>query len=171
MPRRSHLPQLLRYSEHVRYTEHLRRYHAVFPREQVLVLIHDDFSRDNEATVRRVLGFLEVDEQVPIDATESNVTKTRMRSPQLDELVNSVSVGRGPVSRTVKAGVKALMPSERLRTKALDVTRRHVVYGKPAPPDDQLTLELRRRFKGEVVALSEYLDRDLVSLWGYDELD
>src|ERR1700690_1046999 len=39
VPRRSHLPQLLRYSEHVRYTEHLRRYHAAFPREQVLVLI------------------------------------------------------------------------------------------------------------------------------------
>ena len=31
--------------------------------------------------------------------------------------------------------------------------------------------ELRRRFKGEVVALSEYLGRDLVSLWGYDRLD
>ena len=29
-------------------------------------------------------------------------------------------------------------------------------------------LELRRRFKGEVVALSEYLGRDLVRLWGYD---
>ena len=27
--------------------------------------------------------------------------------------------------------------------------------------------ELRRRFKGEVVALSEYLGRDLVTLWGY----
>ena len=27
-------------------------------------------------------------------------------------------------------------------------------------------LELRRRFKGEVVALSEYLDRDLVSAVG-----
>ena len=35
---------------------------------------------------------------------------------------------------------------------------------------EQLTLELRRRFKDEVVALSEYLDRDLVSLWGYDKL-
>ena len=32
-------------------------------------------------------------------------------------------------------------------------------------------LELRRRFAPEVVALSEYLDRDLVSLWGYDRLD
>jgi hypothetical protein len=29
--------------------------------------------------------------------------------------------------------------------------------------------ELRRRFRGEVLALSEHLDRDLVSLWGYDE--
>ena len=28
--------------------------------------------------------------------------------------------------------------------------------------------ELRRRYKGEVEALSDYLDRDLVSLWGYD---
>ena len=31
-------------------------------------------------------------------------------------------------------------------------------------------LELRRRFKPEVVALSEYLGRDLVTLWGYDDL-
>ena len=31
-------------------------------------------------------------------------------------------------------------------------------------------LELRRRFKPEVVALSEYLGRDLVSLWGYEQI-
>jgi hypothetical protein len=31
--------------------------------------------------------------------------------------------------------------------------------------------ELRRRFKPEVVALSEYLGRDLVTLWGYDRVD
>ncbi len=42
------------YSEHVRYVEQLRRYHAVFPAEQVLVLIYDDFRADNEATLRRV---------------------------------------------------------------------------------------------------------------------
>ena len=29
-------------------------------------------------------------------------------------------------------------------------------------------LELRRRFKPEVEATSEYLGRDLVALWGYD---
>ena len=31
-------------------------------------------------------------------------------------------------------------------------------------------MELRRRFSSEVSALSEYLGRDLVSLWGYDGL-
>ena len=29
-------------------------------------------------------------------------------------------------------------------------------------------VELRRRFAPEVAALSEYLDRDLVTEWGYD---
>jgi hypothetical protein len=32
-------------------------------------------------------------------------------------------------------------------------------------------VELRRCFKGEVVALSEYLGRDLVTLWGYQDVD
>jgi hypothetical protein len=45
------------------------------------------------------------------------------------------------------------------------------VYGEPRPVDDALMLELRRRFCDEVVALSEYLGRDLVSLWGYDSIN
>ena len=43
--------------------------------------------------------------------------------------------------------------------------------GEPPAPDERFMLELRRRFKGEVVALSEYLDRDLVGLWGYDGIE
>jgi hypothetical protein len=168
IPRRSHRPQLLFYSNHVRYVDHLRRYYDAFPSEQMLVLIYDDFRRDNEATVRAVLRFLDVDETVPVDVLDANPT-TRMRSQQLNELVHAVSVGRGPVSRVVKSGVKALTPKQ-VRGEALRMTQRHVVHGSPRPPDDALMLELRRRYKGEVVALSEYLGRDLVSLWGYDDI-
>jgi len=169
VPRRSHRPQLLQYSDYVRYVEQLRRYHAVFPREQVLVLIYDDFKRDNEATVRTVLRFLEVDDAYPIEVSQANPT-VRMRSQQLDEMVHAVSLGRGPVARAVKAPVKALVPRG-LRREMLQLTLRRVVRGRPQPPDERLMLELRRRFKGEVVALSECLDRDLVTLWGYDSLD
>ena len=58
----------------------------------------------------------------------------------------------------------------RLRGKAIQVAQRRIIYGQPQPPDEELMLELRRRFKGEVVALSEHLDRDLVSFWGYDRI-
>jgi hypothetical protein len=169
IPRRSHRPQLLLYSDHVRYVEQLKRYHALFPRDQVLVLIYDDFRADNEATVRRVRRFLGVDEGSPVDVRDANPTVIRMRSQQIDELLNVVSVGRGPVSRAIKAGLKTIMPGG-LRSRAIQVTQRHIVNGRPQPPDETLMLELRRRFKDEVIALSEYLDRDIVSLWGYDRI-
>ncbi len=132
------------------------------------MLIYDDFRRDNEATVLAVLRFLEVDDTCPIQVTDANPT-VRTRSRQLDEIVHAVSVGRGPVSRAVKAGIKMLVPRG-LRRAGLEATHHHVLHSDPRPPDEKLMLELRRRFKPEVVALSEYLDRDLVSLWGYDSI-
>ena len=169
LPRDPMRPQALLYSEHVRYVEQLRRYQAVFPSEQVLILIYDDFRADNERVVRRVLRFLDVDELSSFEATQANPT-VRLRSRKMDELLNSLSLGRGPFSRVLKTSVKALTPRT-LRRGTLRQARRQVVYGKPHPPDEQLMLELRRRFKGEVVALSEHLNRDLVTLWGYDGVD
>jgi hypothetical protein len=169
IPRRSHRPAALQYSDHVRYVEQLRRYHAVFPPEQVLVLIYDDFRAENEATVKQVLRFLDVDDTVPVETLDAN-PRVRLRSQQLDELVHRVSVGKGSGARAANAAVKALLPRS-LRRRALDATRRHVVHGRPSAPDEALTAELRRRYRPEVWALGEYLDRDLIELWGYGRLD
>lgn len=169
IPRHSGRPHELLYSNHVRYVEQLQSYHAVFKPERVLVLIYEEFRSDNEATMRKVLDFLDVDDSAPIEVLEANPSY-RVRSPQLHELVRSVYLGRGPVSRTVKAGMTSLT-SRQLRRKLLRLTLRQVVYGQPQSEDERVLRELRRRFKGEVVAISEYLGRDLVSLWGYDQLD
>jgi ATP-binding cassette, subfamily B, bacterial len=168
IPRHSYWPQALLYSKHVRYVEQLRRYHDVFAAEQVLVLIYDDFQADNEGTVRQVLRFLDVDDTAPVEVPHANPT-VRARSQRLHELVHALSVGRGPGSLAVKATVKAFTP-RRLRREALYATQRHLVFADPGPADEELMSELRRRFKGEVVALSEYLGRDLVSLWHYDSV-
>ncbi|MCW3057590.1 MAG: sulfotransferase [Solirubrobacterales bacterium] len=168
IPKHSYWPRTLLYSDHVRYVEQLKRYHAVFPREQVLVLIYEDFRRDNEAAVRQVLDFLDVDDEHPIDVLEANPT-VAVRSGQLHGLVHAVSVGRGPVSLAVKGTIKSLTP-RRWRHDLLRVTKQRVVYGEVPAPDEALMLELRRRFEPEVVALSEFMGRDLVKLWGYDNL-
>ncbi|HEX5852074.1 MAG TPA: sulfotransferase [Solirubrobacteraceae bacterium] len=158
--------QMRRYSDHVRYVEQLRRYHAVFPRERVLVLIYDDFRAENEATVRRVLRFLDVDDTVRVDPIEANPT-VGVRSLRLDDTVRALYEGRGPLARIVKNTVKTITPT-RLRVNASRAIRGRLVYGKPPPPDEDVMAQLRHRFKAEVLALSEYMDRDLVELWGYD---
>jgi hypothetical protein len=165
-----HEKPVLWYSdERVEYVAQLRRYREAFSPEQVLVLIYDDFRTDNDATVQQVLRFLGVDESAPITASEANKT-VFVRSPRAYDMVRSLYLGRGPAASVAKAAVKAVTP-RRLRRRGLRALRDSVLYASPPPPDGQLMLELRRRYKGQVEALSDDLGRDLVSLWGYDRLD
>lgn len=169
IPRFSQTPETLLYSDHVRYVEQLRRYHALFAPENVLVLIYDDFRHDNEATVRRVQRFLQVDDTLAIGTTKTQPLPG-IRSLTLHQLKRAAFLarrGRGSSRPTPRAGGAAGArhdgPIQRLWRK--------VVYTNPPVPDEALMLELRRRFKPEVEALSDYLQRDLVTLWGYDKLD
>ena len=169
LPRHTYWPQALLYSEHVRYVEQLRRYHAVFHAKDVLVLIYDDFRADNAGTLATVLRFLGVDDAAAIEVPRGANPTVAPRSQRLHGVVHALTVGRGPGSRAFKEALKALTPRT-LRRQALRATQRRVIFADPEPPDEQLMAELRRRFKDEVVALSEYLGRDLVALWGYDDV-
>jgi hypothetical protein len=164
IPRSSHRPQLLLYSDHVRYVEQLERYRARFPPEQVLVLIYDDFLADNHGTVRRVLRFLQVDDTAPIKIRKANPT-VGVRSTGLQSAAGSLVAGNSRAARAARTTIKSLVPQ-----LASARAHRRILFSEPPPPDERLMLELRARFKGEVVALSEHLGRDLVSLWGYGEL-
>lgn len=170
IPRRCEAPERLLYSDHVRYVEQLRRFHAVFPPEHVLVLNYEDFRRDNQASVRTVLRFLDVDDTLPIEEIQTQPLKAP-RFVRLHQMTFAVRIAynkpamAGPLSRAVSA----LLP-RRLRGSALEAAWRRLVYAEPGPPDEELMADLRRRYKPEVVALSEYLDRDLVTLWGYDNV-
>jgi hypothetical protein len=158
------------YSELVRYTEQLRRYHAVFPPEQVLVLIYDDFRADNQGTVRQVLRFIDVDDTLPVPEVELESLRTP-RYVLLDQAMRALSIARrsGPGAKASRR-LQSLTPAALRDSETLTSMWRTIRYTDTPAPDEQLMLELRRRFKGEVEAVSEYLGRDLVSLWGYDSI-
>jgi Sulfotransferase family len=173
IPRSSHRPQLLQYSEHVRYVEQLNRYRARFSPEQMLVLIYDDFRADNEATLSQVLQFLEVEDNSAIAVKWVNVSKQSVHSRRGRNLMNSISRGRGPLARSTKVTVKAVttVPVRRAVRKGVDQISRHrLMSAEVPPPAESFMHELRVRYKPEVEALSDYLGRDLVTLWGYDKL-
>ena len=159
----------------MRYVEQLRRFESAFPSEQMLVLIYDDFRADNDATLRAVLRFLGLpadgEAALPVQAVETKPLKA-VRSQPLHNFAGRLRKARknpaatGPVSRALNAVVPSPLRSERARAQW-----RRAVYKSPPPPDPELTAELKRRFKPEVEAVSEHLGRDLVALWGYDEID
>ena len=135
----------------------------------MLVLIYDDFRADNQAVMRTVLRFLDVDETYPLELQEANQT-FRARYVRLNQLIRVLKRGRGPISAALKATIKGLT-TKRFRAAHLYPLRWRIMFAQPRPPDEEFMRELRRRFKPEVVAISEYLGRDLVSLWGYDQID
>ncbi|HEX4115444.1 MAG TPA: sulfotransferase [Solirubrobacteraceae bacterium] len=161
-------PTVVLYSDYVRYAQQLRRYQVLFPPEQILVLIYDDFRSDNEAVMRAVQRFLGIGDTYPIESMEANPSVS-VRSTHLNNLVRNISTGDSSFSRAIKKLAEAILPRQ-LRHKALEITQRRLIYTKPEPPDDKLMLELQRRYKKEVEALSELLGRDLVTLWGYDDI-
>jgi len=169
IPVHSYWPQALIYSDRVRYVDQLRRYETVFAPERTLALIYDDLRSDNAGTLRRVLRFLEVDEDFAAPALDVNPT-IAVRKPRLHRVLRNLHAGPGPLLRPVKAVGKTLTTNGLRRTIYYPGLRRIGVWGEPPPADAAFMEELRVRFKGEVVALSEHLGRDLVSLWGYDRV-
>jgi len=167
IPPRAYIPQLLQYSEQVRYVEQLRRYEAHFDDADLLVLIYDDFRNGNQATMQRVLRFLGVEDAGSLETLEANVTTWSYRAPRLDGILTGAALGRTGAWRPVKKAAKALS-TQRLRHRALRMLRRRIVLTEPPRLATDLESELRERFKPEVLALSEHLGRDLLSLWNYD---
>jgi hypothetical protein len=166
LPRNFSSPVWVLYSDQVRYVEQLRRLGEHFPREQVLVLIYDDYRRENEATLRSVLRFLGVDEAVDVAPRDAMKTTAAVRFTALHPLTQRLRLAK---HRPEKAGPLARAISGHAPRRLQRLWRR-VAYTAPPPADERLAGELRARFKPEVVALSEYLDRDLVALWGYEDV-
>jgi len=171
IPKGAHRPEMLHYSDHARYAEQLRRYHDVFPREQVLVLVFEEYKRDNDGTLAQVLRFLDVDEDYRPEAAIETPSVAAVRFAPLHAATNRVRAARagsasaGPLAR----GANALIPGT-LRSGALGSAWRRLVYTERGEVDEGMMHELRVRLKPQVEAVSDYLGRDLVSLWGYEEL-
>lgn len=179
LPREARAVDRLFYCEHVRYVEQLRRFETVFGRERMLVLIYEDFRRDNDATAREVLRFLDVDDTLALDVAKGDQTENlrrggrghkAVRRQRLHRAALALQLARRQAAQADRLSrtVDALTPRW-LRSDAVENLARRMIFSAP-PRDEQFMLELRRRFKPEVEALSEYLGRDLVALWGYEDI-
>ena len=136
-----------------RYSTHVARYIDTFGRDQVKIIIYDDFRLDSESVYRDVLDFLDVrpDFAPSFKVVNSNA---HVRNAVLHRIVRRPS----PILRAI---ARLLVP-RRLRPRVaetiLDVNSRRA-------PRTALPVDLRRRLTAElapdIVELGRLLGRDL----------
>jgi hypothetical protein len=132
-----------------RYHDQLARYYALFPREQLHVLLSGDMKRDPVAVVQRLYSFVGVDDSfVPDFDTPHNVGGTPS-SPLLEKMFTS---------RAIRSALEPWMPKRaanwirRIRTRTMRAA--------PALPTD-LKAELTAHFRDDIRRTSELIGRDL----------
>lgn len=152
IPSGSPIEKLL-YSEVPMYADQVERYLRVFPRDQIDVIIYDDFVADNLRVVQDTYAFLGVDPAFDPEVTVTNANGL----PRSKFLQRMIEHQPAPVRRAVRA----LLPRKQ-RTRLLDSLREANSQRAPRRPlDPELERRLRERFASQVERVSSLLGRDL----------
>lgn len=138
-----------------RYSEQVERYFDAFGRDQVLVLLFEEFRADPARAYRAVLEFLGVDPEFEPDFRVVNAGLAR-RSWRLQQLLLSPHVVRA---------ARFAVPV-RLRPAVGRTWDRINSRGeRPAPLDPAVARRLREELQPDVDRLATLLGRDLSSIW------
>ena len=157
IPKTARYPSQLHYSDKIRYLHHINRWLDHFPREQLKILIYDDFKENNLQYYKEILNFLEQDTTFSPNIEWTN-TKKILKTPSLQTLSKRIS------SRNRQ--IQSLLPKPLYKlSKTIYDSLLKSKNNKNISP--QLKKELRQKYKKEVENLSTFLDRDLITLWGY----
>ena len=141
------------YRDVPRYTHQIQRYLDVFDRENVHIIVFDDFVSDLTEVYRETLRFLRVDPDFRPEFRKINPGR-RVRSRTVYNLVEDRP-------QFVRSIVKVIMPYQ-LRDRILKGLLRLNSSHAPRPPmRPELRRQLQEEFLPEVEQLSKLLGRDL----------
>jgi hypothetical protein len=155
IPKAAHFPPGLLYKEAVTFSTQIRRYYDHFSREQVHVIIFDEFTRDTASVYREALSFLDVD--------TGFVAQFRVFNP-------TGPIRNWPLQRYVKTHprfhrlAKAVSPLGLRRWAGEAMRSMKTPVPRPPQMDPAFRSRLQRTFVEEVAELGRLLDRDL-SYW------
>ena len=160
IPRGVKLDATLFYRDIGRYAEQVQRYFDVFGRENVHVIVYDDFQDDTASVYRETLRFLGVDQEFQPCFEVKNPNKV-VRNHVLHRIL------RSPQSPLVRIG-RLIVPFRFHRKVTVAFRGIYTSYVPRPPMNPGLRLRLQAEFAPEVERLSELLGRD-VTHWSLPE--
>lgn len=143
------------------YAKHLRRYLELFPREQVKVMFFEQLKADPRSFAAEVFEFLEVPFVDELPYEERVLAASRPRSMILARLAKLGAEGARRVGLTSLVG--------RIKSNPLVVKALYRPYDRRPTMDPATAVELRERFRDDIVELQSLLSVDLSHWLGQAE--
>ncbi|HYC33165.1 MAG TPA: sulfotransferase [Gemmatimonadales bacterium] len=156
IPPRSREPSLVQYEHIGRLGSQTERMLSIFPREQVRLILYDDFAADPQRVYDDVLRFLGVPHDGRTEFPKVNDNK-RARLGWLGWFIRKPP----PALRRSYRKLKRSVGGSGLDAVKREVVSRNTVKEKRSPLSAEFREELVEAFRGEVDLLSRILDRDL----------
>lgn len=133
------------------YSQQLERYYAIFPKENIKVILYEDLKNMDQLLVD-LFTFIGVDPSVPIDSTvKFNVTGRIPRFPWLHQML------RG--DKSYKKGIKEKLPVT--KWASIHALYDRVMLGEPAKITAEEEKFLATIFVDDIKKTSELIGRDL----------
>lgn len=155
IPERARNVKALQYRAVGSYAEQLERYFDVFGRDQVHVIVFEDFVRDVPAAYRGVLEFLGVDSSFTPDFRVINAGASR-RSQRIQQALLSPGVIRA---------ARWVVPVRARPAVGRTWDRLNSRPEKREPLDPAVAARLREELLPDIRRTSELLGRDLTQVW------
>lgn len=140
------------YADYGKYSRHVERYMETYGKEQLKILLFDDFIEDQQGTFQEVLGFLDLDPGFEPDLEKRN-PNTAVRSPWLRDFVRDLPSPIKAVTTRLPGGLRSFLQD------LVEDANTRVEERPPMPP--VLREEVKDEFRDDVHRLGDLLDRDL----------
>jgi len=133
------------------YSRQLERYYSLFDRDQLRVVIYDDFDSNPQPVLRQMFEFLNVDHSfVPDTSRRTNVSLVP-RHHRLHHIVAG--------EYRLKTVVKKLVPANARQAVKRPLVNRNLT--RPAPLNDEVRGRLVDLFRDDILETQDLLGRDL----------
>lgn len=157
IPKTVEFPSKLFYSDWVKFSDGINRYYNQFGKDNVMVIVFEEFRADNLKICREVFKFLGVDDSFIPEVKVVHANKELKHRGFMKFIKNPI------VFKVMKIIPRKLYSA--IGRKMHDLLYKQT---KRDPMREEFRIELKKKYKEEVEKLSNLLDKDLVSFWGYD---
>lgn len=160
IPKRIPAPSLLFYSEKVKFSSHIRRYLELFGREQVKIIVYEDFKKNNYKVLQDIFKFIGVETDIDVELKTYRASR-KIRSRGLKTILNFPFFSLFPK--------KILKGRNYYQLRSL--LYKAIVKNEPRLEiQPELKKELMEKYKNEVKKTERLINKDLSKIWGYNNI-